>query len=619
MRSRTVVRIQIALLIALVVLVIGRALRGPSVPEALVAWMEVGAGEVEAAALRVEAPSRLAFEVVGSYEARDSDELAAYAWMLDAEDRRVVWTMEGAAERGRGTLAEAVDTVSVQRGTYVVYFATHGARIAAGRGNSVLERLFNPDVSWPGDASSWKVVVQEVEGESVRRLRQVPEAPAFSEGTVLWRSQDHRRGGGAFAFEVSERAEIGLRAVGEGDTSTRRMHDYAQIDDLVTGEPVWTMTWTQTEAAGGSPANRVFSGTISLDPGLYRARFVADGSHDDARWSVNPPYDPAAWGATLFVPASSDAAGHVAPFAVWNTRPLLADLTGLGDGVEMHADVTVEQPARVAIAALGEMSTGGQLYDYAWLEDADGNTVWEMSREASAPAGGAAKNRSEIAVLDLAPGTYTFHVRTDGSHSVAGSFNSEAPDHPERWGAALFALDEAAAQHVSAEVAERGEWDAAQAEMEQRLEDADGEDGWSAAAPAPPPPPAVAPNAPLPPGVLARMTALGNNVKREQTFTLGEPTRVQVTAVGEFTGNNAYDFGLIRDARGEVVWEMTRANTVPGGGHERNRRYDGFVDLPAGTYTAEFRTDVSHAYGDFDAEDAPLTPEAWGMVVRRAQ
>jgi hypothetical protein len=59
---------------------------------------------------------------------------------------------------------------------------------------------------------------------------------------------------------------------------------------------------------------------------------------------------------------------------------------------------------------------------------------------------------------------------------------------------------------------------------------------------------------------------------------------------------------------------MTMQNTVPAGGTERNRRFDGTVNLPAGTYEAHFVTDFSHAYGDF-GDSAPPEPADWGMIV----
>ena len=66
----------------------------------------------------------------------------------------------------------------------------------------------------------------------------------------------------------------------------------------------------------------------------------------------------------------------------------------------------------------------------------------------------------------------------------------------------------------------------------------------------------------------------------------------------------------------ETVWQMTRSNTKPAGGDDRNRIFDGVITLEPGTYTAHFRTDFSHSFGDFDHEE-PHDPASWGIIVER--
>jgi hypothetical protein len=59
---------------------------------------------------------------------------------------------------------------------------------------------------------------------------------------------------------------------------------------------------------------------------------------------------------------------------------------------------------------------------------------------------------------------------------------------------------------------------------------------------------------------------------------------------------------------------MTDDNTDPAGGAEKNRMFDGVVDLPAGDYVACYATDDSHAFRSWNA-GAPYEPEAWGMAL----
>jgi len=62
------------------------------------------------------------------------------------------------------------------------------------------------------------------------------------------------------------------------------------------------------------------------------------------------------------------------------------------------------------------------------------------------------------------------------------------------------------------------------------------------------------------------------------------------------------------------VWEMTAENTTFAGGAAKNCRYDGAIDLPAGDYIVHYRTDDSHAYGDWNAAP-PFDKNAWGITL----
>jgi hypothetical protein len=100
-------------------------------------------------------------------------------------------------------------------------------------------------------------------------------------------------------------------------------------------------------------------------------------------------------------------------------------------------------------------------------------------------------------------------------------------------------------------------------------------------------------------------------------FTLDRETTLRVYALGEATGGDMHDYGWIEDARtGRRVWEMTYRTTEHAGGAAKNRKFDGSIHLPAGEYLLVYRTDGSHAFGEWNA-DPPDDPEAWGIAVRR--
>jgi hypothetical protein len=101
----------------------------------------------------------------------------------------------------------------------------------------------------------------------------------------------------------------------------------------------------------------------------------------------------------------------------------------------------------------------------------------------------------------------------------------------------------------------------------------------------------------------------------ERGFHLDRDGEVQIFALGEYDeGNDEFaDYGWISkpDAR-DIVWEMTRRNTSPAGGAEKNRMFDGTVNLAAGDYVLHYESDDSHSYRDWNA-DKPFEPELWGV------
>jgi hypothetical protein len=108
---------------------------------------------------------------------------------------------------------------------------------------------------------------------------------------------------------------------------------------------------------------------------------------------------------------------------------------------------------------------------------------------------------------------------------------------------------------------------------------------------------------------------VGSSEFVERPFALGRDGSVRVKALGEYDEQREEfaDYAWIADApSGEAVWEMTERNTMGAGGAEKNRLFDGRVELPAGTYVLYYTTDGSHAHGDWNAA-TPFEPEAWGV------
>lgn len=122
-------------------------------------------------------------------------------------------------------------------------------------------------------------------------------------------------------------------------------------------------------------------------------------------------------------------------------------------------------------------------------------------------------------------------------------------------------------------------------------------------------PPRVTAQAPF-----AKIDRLGNNEYSIIEFTLKRDTRVDIYAVGEYFFGKMVDYGGIEDLSSrELIWSMTRDQTLPTGGGAMNRQATDRIDLRTGTYRLHYRTDWGHSFDNWDA----LPPDNlfWGIAL----
>ena len=257
-------------------------------------------------------------------------------------------------------------------------------------------------------------------------------------------------------FEVSETTRLVVVATGEvgsGDT----VYDYAWIES--DSGKIWTMSVDASEAAGGDGNNRSETAFVTLEPGTYSLRYVSDGSHAFGDWRRTKPTVPSRWGVSLFPREAGDAATvtvisegrretavvesgvptEVGIGTLPSDRAMLFGATRLGNDVQKGGRFTLPEKTRIRIVAVGELSESGR-YDYGWLDRADGERIWEMTRRNTQPAGGNDINRLFDGILELDPGEYEVGFTTDFSHSY-GDFGGGDPRMPQRWGIRVFRLD----------------------------------------------------------------------------------------------------------------------------------------------------------------------------------
>jgi serine phosphatase RsbU (regulator of sigma subunit)/ligand-binding sensor domain-containing protein len=120
-------------------------------------------------------------------------------------------------------------------------------------------------------------------------------------------------------------------------------------------------------------------------------------------------------------------------------RNPIAALTRVQDDADLSKSIELSKDSHILVISLGEAFN--DMWDYGWLENSSGDTLWTMSFEKSQHAGGADKNRIELWSGTLQRGSYTLRYRSDDSHSF-DRWNATAPIHPHWWGIQIFEVDE---------------------------------------------------------------------------------------------------------------------------------------------------------------------------------
>jgi hypothetical protein len=507
----------------------------------------------------------------------------ARMWVLDAATRTVVWDVAGATlEKPRHGLARFSATLRLAAGDYELYLATfpgtsgtwdrHGVNVPEllGRLQEALDLdgledvVTELSVTVSGDGAAGG---DGLAGAIRRRLERGAAVALLGVG-------DDEQASAGFALRAPARVRVSCL----GEVHSDGAYDGGWIENADTGEQVWRFDGADARPAGGAAKNRRVEETLALPAGRYAVGYATDDSHSARTFNAPPPDDPLAWGIAVRPETPADAA-QVLPFTPEGTAGprVLAALVKVRSGTQQLVGFTLRRPCLVRVVAIGE-GMDDRMYDRGWIVDARSHAaVWEMDYDNTEHAGGAAKNRVGQRVLELPAGSYVVHFATDDSHAW-GDWNAAPPLARARWGITVTATDPAF-----------------------RPEDVAPYDPEADAGPA-----------------LVRLTRVGSDEEREATFTLERATAVEVYALGEAAGRRLADRGWIEAAgSGTAVWEMRYENTSHAGGAEKNREVRAVVHLQAGAYRVHYRTDDSHAFGDWNAAP-PRDPDAWGITVTPA-
>ncbi|MDZ7260542.1 MAG: hypothetical protein ONB05_00270, partial [candidate division KSB1 bacterium] len=235
---------------------------------------------------------KVKIEAVGSVQ-RHSEQLEAYAWILDADTRKLVWELsyDNASEIRRRYELEFKGELILPKGNYEVYYAINPSRSYEIRdfGDFMRDMFdgFRPPRRYSRD---WGITIKPAEGSSDMKYVHPYEPPQDEQAIV----QMIKLGDNVYqkqGFSLGKPMEVRIYAIGEGSRRERELYDYGWIINANSREKIWQMSYRNTVPAGGAEKNKMFDDRLSLPDGNYMVYFVTDGSHSFEEWNDMPPYD----------------------------------------------------------------------------------------------------------------------------------------------------------------------------------------------------------------------------------------------------------------------------------------------------------------------------------------
>ncbi len=527
-------------------------------------------------------------EAVGIRAPR-SQYMVAYAWIINSESRELVWEMGRRGTKpveGNRSIRKKEDVEFLEAGKYELYYSIRTPNNWYGNWGDdgtdlfdALGRLFdgvrdedmtvNKDVF---DKCYVRLTSDELGETDIARFEPDGGLP----NSLI---RHNRLGDSEFittGFELSQPMNIRVYAIIEYPDFDDYPVDYAWIVDLDSRDKVWELDRWNLDRAGGGDKNQVFDGDVKLNKGRYALHVVTDDSHSYEEFNVNPPYDPINWGVTLLPGKDFDKSAFTVIEVPGRGEPLI-DFTRARNNDFYEQSFRLAQETDLHIYAIGEMAySDREFVDLGSIINATtGEVVWEMSYRNTDHAGGASKNRMFDGVVTLPAGTYTAYYITDDSHAYR-RWNSSAPFDTDSYGMAVFPVNDRKPAGLSL--------------LSEEELYADSK-------------------------ILARITRVGDGVRKRVRFTLEKDSKVLIYALGEGVSGEMYDYAYIIDLdSGYDIWEMNYRRTDHAGGADKNRVYSDEIMLDAGEYEVVYESDGSHSFGRWNATP-PRDPLNWGVTV----
>ncbi|WP_420151009.1 two-component regulator propeller domain-containing protein [Spirosoma sp.] len=131
----------------------------------------------------------------------------------------------------------------------------------------------------------------------------------------------------------------------------------------------------------------------------------------------------------------------------------VASILHPGNAIDRVVPFTLLQTTDLLVIVGGEWRSTVK-YDYGWIEDAQGNVVWQATQTGSRADGLDGQVRSQIKPIRLVAGRYRLRYKSDDDYAY-GNWNSGPPKHPELWGIQLYRLNATEAIDIAGLVRKR--------------------------------------------------------------------------------------------------------------------------------------------------------------------
>jgi hypothetical protein len=421
----------------------------------LIDMKDFSSQELRMQAFTLNEDCQLDIDIIGARH-KNSDQMYALGWILDSENREVVWSMSEEATRrleDDRKLRRYNGCIRLDKGDYeAYYFAGNPLQMITGfslKGDiegvgdllDIVGDAFDDEFSEDGtiyfkQMKRFKFELSCENDNFVVRGDDPPILPNQIISLVRPRNLNDERAG----FTVNAPVEVKVYAIGEYSEHNDVFMDGAKIINARTRDKVWAMERWNTDWSGGALKNRCYHDEIKLDPGDYIVHYWTDESHTFDDWNSTPPYDPYFWGITIAA-ASDRYADNIKASDIDERKKTIVQIIKVTDDVNLARDFELKRDMKVNVYAIGE-GKKGYMDDYGWIKNSDDDeTVWIMREEQTDHAGGAIKNRVFDGILELESGKYNLRYKTDGSHSY-GSWNSAQPSDARHYGITLFAYEE---------------------------------------------------------------------------------------------------------------------------------------------------------------------------------